>query len=79
MSLPTTVKKKGAKNVRFECSSKNKEELKPVESVFLKELGKIQWVDGVEVVSNKEECRKILGYHQSSNLRKKRIDLSKPN
>lgn len=37
----------------------------------------MQWIEGVEVLTGKEECRKILGYNQSQNIRKKRIDLLK--
>ena len=41
--------------------------------MFLRELGNVNWVEGVEVVTNKEECRKIHGY--TKGLKKKRFNL----
>jgi hypothetical protein len=72
------MKKKTGKNVKFEAGSRGIDILQATESIFLKEFNKTQWIEGVEVLTGKEECRKILGYNQSQNIRKKKIDLLKP-
>ena len=35
----------------------------------------MNWVDGVEPLTGKEECRKILGYNPKGGIRKKKINL----
>lgn len=62
-----------------ESVAARREELKVAESHFFKDMNNILWSEGVELHHSKEECRKILGYQNSSLLRKKKIDLFKHN
>lgn len=47
-----------------------------MESIFLRELTNVEWVEGVQVEAQREECRKILG--NQGQARKKKVDLFKP-
>lgn len=68
---------KAKPEIKRESVVTKKEELKVAESHFFKDMNNILWSEGVELRHSKEECRKILGYQNSSLLRKKKIDLFK--
>ena len=60
---------------RAEFLAGKKQPLKFKQSAFLREMKHVDWVEGVSVVPEKEEGRKVTNPTTSKNIRKKKINL----